>query len=123
MQKFDQIMALHNRFNNTLEEVLATSTTSKHFILSIKAEEEDFYRMGELTDDGKANFWKEVDACLCRFDCGEINLKPRTFALTKSNTIDNSHLTHEFPHRKLPTPPDDRRKKLAKTNRHHHRRH
>ena len=123
MQKFDQIIALHNQFNNTLE-VLAANSASKHFILSTKAEEEeDFHRMGELTDDGKANFWKEVDACLCRFDRGEINLKPRSFTLTKNSNIENSWPSHDFPRRKLPTPLDDRRKKLTKTNRHHHRHH
>ena len=122
MQRFDQIMALRNRFNNTLEEVLAANTTSKHFILSIKAEEEDFYWMGELTDDGKLNFWKEVDACLRRFDWGEINLRPRTLTLNKTNNNDNSCLKYEFPRHKLPTPPNDRRKKSARTGDHHHKR-
>ena len=100
-QQFDQVMALRNRFNNALEEALAQYTKSQHYILSIKVDEDDFYRNGELTEEGKRDFWREVDSCLKRFDREEINLKPRA-ASSKPDYDNNKSGSLR---RKMPTPP------------------
>ena len=100
-QQFNQVMALRNRFNNALEEALAQYTKSQHHISSIKVDEDDSYRNGELTEDGEKDFWWEVDSCLKRFDRDEINLKLHAafsrhdYENPKSGSL----------HRKMPTPP------------------
>ena len=88
-------LALRNRFNNALEDVLGQDSKYPHYILSIKAEERDFYINGMLTDPGQRNFWREVDLCMKKFDRDAINLKPRPSTDGGNNPKC----------RKLPTPP------------------
>ena len=93
-RELEKVLALRNHFNNSLEEVLTQKTKFQHYIMSIRAEERDFYLSGDLINPGQTNFWWEVDLCMKRFDKSQINLKPRSF--------DNSGQKRR---RKMPTPP------------------
>ena len=95
-QEFDQILALCNRFNNALESTLAeVPIKAEHLILSIKVDDMDFYKTGSLTPAGEANFWREVNECIHRFELDKINLVPRH---QKKDVYSDNR-------RKLPTPP------------------
>ena len=107
MQEFDRVLALCNRFNNALEETLATTPAKlEHLILSIKVEEGDFYPTGSLNPDGEVNFWKEINECISKFEIDKINLKPRA---KKDFTPDPSAHHHQQHRRKMPTPPPQHR--------------
>ena len=86
MQEFDRIFALHNRFNNALENVLSVMTL-QNYLLSIKVEEADFHINSELSEAGQANFWKEIDNCLKLFDLDKINLKPKSTKESGQNSV------------------------------------
>ena len=105
-QTLDETIALRNRFNNALEEVLANNVKFQHYIMSIKVNSADFYKSGELTDAGQKDFWIEMDTCLKRFDRDEINLKPRNLNPNTGTSAEHSGSKC----RKLPTQPVEYRK-------------
>ena len=74
---FEQICAFRGKFNKALESVLFESSYKDHYILTINAEPADFIATGSLNGIGRIAYWKEVDACMRKFDKGEINLRPR----------------------------------------------
>ena len=98
-QKFDQVFALRNQFNNMLDSVLSNSKT-QHYVLSIKVDPEEFYPNGELTLAGQHILWKEIDTCLKKFNCEEINLKPKAVRRNSKdrNIISHRHTKHHRSH-------------------------
>ena len=108
LQEFDKVFALHNRFNNTLEEVLL-DTKPQHYILSIKVDRADFHLNGELSHDGEVSFWREVDDCLKLFDRNDINLKPKSYKDLTRQSDTRDHSASQKPtfeiRWKMPTPP------------------
>ena len=75
-QKF---FSLRRKFNSMLEERLLTAHEERHRIMSIEVQSGEFNNWGDLTSGGKAQFWREVDQAMNKFDTGKIKLFPRDF--------------------------------------------
>ena len=73
-----ELYLLRGKSNSILEERLFDGNAESHFILSIEVQERHFDFTGDLTATGKAEFWKEVNRGLQKFDKKEITLKPRS---------------------------------------------
>ena len=99
MQEFSHVMTLHNRFDNAMENMLASAKNITHYVLSIKVDEQDFYPVGDLTDSGEHSFWHEIDTCIHRFDRDEINLNPHK-CIDCTHQWDNNNTNHQH---RLPT--------------------
>ena len=72
------VFNLCGKFNSILEERLLDGNLAAHCIMSIEVPPEEFYFAGNLTSNGKATFWREVNQGLKKFHTGEITLHPRT---------------------------------------------
>ena len=96
-EEFSEIAALRGKFNKVLEEVLFSSTSKNHFVLTINAEPADFTPAGVLNGIGKIAFWKEIDSCMRKFDRGEINLKPRPPVSMQRTSVVDRRLPRNLP--------------------------
>ena len=72
------IFEKRSTFNRALESALYKKKGYiNNFILSIEVELNDFLHGGYLSGPGKQKFWHELDPCIQKFECREINLKPK----------------------------------------------
>ena len=74
---YNNVVNLRRKFNNTLEEVLLKAKNS-HVIDPEDALDmyTHFDNLGNLSAEGKKQFWKHIDNQFKRYDRGEIDLKP-----------------------------------------------
>ena len=71
------LLAVHNKFNNILENLLANLTG--HYIMDVNKEvvqPENFSLNNVMNDHGKECFWVTVDRLIESFDCHKEKLKP-----------------------------------------------
>ena len=73
----DAIFSLRGKFTSAIEEQIKHGKDSRHRLMSIDVHLDEFDRQGNLTSAGKADFWKEVNCAVKKFDDGEIKLLPR----------------------------------------------
>ena len=93
---FNEVIAMRSKFNKALEESLYESSYTDHFVLTINAEPADFTPMGTLNGIGKIAYWKEIDACMRKFDRGEINLRPRApIPMQRTSIVNKPPLTQK----------------------------
>ena len=72
----DGILSLHLKFNSLLNDVAAHFSFNRMY-LDKCASEYQFNRMGYLSNDGMADFWREVDDLVEQFNCDKVKLLPR----------------------------------------------
>ena len=89
------VFALRGKFNSVLEEQLLHCKNNSHRIMSIDIRFDEFDNMGNLTKIGKANFWREVDRAMKKFEAGDIKLLPRKFIPAKAQTAHTANLGHQ----------------------------
>ena len=77
-EKIPKILALRRKFNKTLENRLAEYSTGFLHITEVShlAIGEHFDNLGFLNQSGLAQFWKEIDCNIKKFDRGETQLTP-----------------------------------------------
>ena len=80
-------ISLRGKFNSILEERLLNAKGSHH-IMSILVDMKEFDMWGDLTTNGKYDFWREVDRAMKKFDLNEITLNPRK----NQNVVNKSQL-------------------------------
>ena len=105
---------LRGKFNAVLEERLLDGDAENHHIMSIVVQDEYFYNTGELSDNGKAQFWNEVSKAISKFDIGKITLNLRNH---QNNAASTNKFVQEIKTsnqdlekwKKLPTPPKTKR--------------
>ena len=85
-----------------MENTLALAKNIEQYMLSIKVDEQDFFKTGDLTSGGEFSFWREIDDCIKKFDQDEINLHPCKQEIP-SQTHD--HSMTDCRRHKLLTPP------------------
>ena len=73
----ETVMNSRSKFNSILEERILDGKEDRHKIMSITIPFCEFDRRGNLTETGKAEFWREVGQAIKKFDIGDILLKPR----------------------------------------------
>ena len=56
-----EVTALRGKFNSILEERLFNGKDDKHCIMSIDIHQEDFDLIGNLSSNGKHDFWHEIN--------------------------------------------------------------
>ena len=71
--------SLRGKFNSILQERLLDGKDDNHRIMSIDIQPDEFDLQGNLTSAGKAEFWKEVNRAMRKFDNNDITLNPRNF--------------------------------------------
>ena len=76
-----EFFSLRGKFNSILKECLLDGNAADHYIISIDIDSSEYDLTGEMTSAGKANFWKEINKGIKKFDDGEISLRPRGFKL------------------------------------------
>ena len=70
------IMSLRKKFNSILNDAAEHYGYHRLFIEGC-CSEFHYNRMGYLNNQGKSDFWKEVNNLLEKFDCRKINLLPK----------------------------------------------
>ena len=88
-QNESSLFSLRGKFNSILEERIKDSANDRHRIMSIEVRMDEFDRQGNLASAGKADFWREVDQAMSKFDNKKISLLPRP-GLNSGNTSSNS---------------------------------
>ena len=77
LKSLNNAFSLRGKFNVVLEERLLDGDAENHHIMSIVVQDEYFYNTGELSDNGKAQFWNEVSKAISKFDIGKLTLNLR----------------------------------------------
>ena len=100
------VFGMRNKFNNTLEAMLAYGKSKfEHLILSIDVAE-NFDQFRGLTTAGKDSFWRELNSCIRRFEMHQINLKPKAKSKNKKKarhgTREHDNSPHKGSHRCSP---------------------
>ena len=102
----DKILTVRNKYNNTLEALLAES--KNHYIVDINpilSGSKYFTQFNELNEDGRLLFWKELDECIKFYDKHKLTLIPRQVLTDRCQKKSDSAAQLRF---KLPPPPPDR---------------
>ena len=94
------VMQIRSKFNSILEERLLDSNANNHYIISIDINLQEFHASGDLTQEGMAQFWVELNKGLQHFEDlnDNVSLRPRQkFFRPKANLLGAGT--------KLPSPP------------------
>ena len=71
-----QIYVLTRKFNNILEDVIAGDKRLHLMKPHVEQNQQNFDIWGNLTTNGKTEFWKQVNQEMKRFDRGKTDLRP-----------------------------------------------
>ena len=113
-----KVFELRGKFNSILEERLFDGKENVHRIMSIEVD------TGELTSIGKADFWREVNRGIEKFDKKEIMLKLRKVQPDPKNTArKRNHTEYSQPDNRahLSEEPHSRRRHISNNRRSHYR--
>ena len=141
-QPNEKLFSMRPKFNSILEERLLDGEEDRHRIVSIEISLEEYDLWGNMTPDGKSNFWRELDRAIRKFDDGKITLRPRktqpppkkpknssdynnsSFNFSAGRFVSSvfkKHAEWKKNHRKLPSPPVNRRPAKPSHSSHHNR--
>ena len=96
--------ALRGKFNSILEECLTDGKSDNHYIISIDVDDNNFTASSSLNDNGKDQFWKEVNKGIQKFDDNKISLRPRQWISSKKQEDIKNTPGKNSLKRKIPTP-------------------
>ena len=102
---YDKILALHNKFNAQLEQLL--SERRHHYIIDMDSRINNscmFTNINELNGEGRIEFWKEIDDAIRLFDARRLSLKLNP----EPSKADNRYSSASQHHSKLPPIPPSR---------------
>ena len=73
----EELLCLREKFNEILEDILATRRDS--YIMSAEEflDNSNFSRLNDLTVTGREHYWKAVDSLIMKFDKQMVSLKPQ----------------------------------------------
>ena len=69
---------MRNKFNGILEDRLVDGNYMNHYLVSIDIDLHQFDLMGGLTTAGMAQFWRELNRAIQKFDINKVTLRPRS---------------------------------------------
>ena len=92
MRGYDRTMTVRNRFNATLEVLLAEK--NHHFLIDVEPSLDDaayFTSQNELNADGRVCYWKEIDECIRLFEMDKLPLTPLNDPCRNDNRLQSAY--------------------------------